>query len=127
MDEKISSPKTGRPKTRRPVPAAGREAAPFTAELEASLPNPPSDAAREQAKGPAAPRERQAADSPGQARTSDTESPRQPRFDRIVDYREDLAADFDAITSEHPRYAVLGALALGVGIGFLAALLLARE
>jgi len=123
MDEKDSPLKTGRPKTRRPAPAAGREAAPFTAELEATLSSPPSDAAHETA----APPERRATESPGRARTPDTERPRQPPFDRIVDYREDLAADFDAITSEHPRYAVLGALVLGVGIGFVAGLLLARE
>jgi len=47
-----------------------------------------------------------------------------PQYDHVVDYRESLASDFDVVTAEHPRSAVLGGFLLGVSVGIVVAWLL---
>jgi hypothetical protein len=44
-----------------------------------------------------------------------------PQYDHVVDYRESLASDFDEITAEHPRSAVLGGFLAGVVLGLVLA------
>ncbi len=131
MDQKTSPPKPGRGRTRRPGPADGKDATPFTSEL--GEPSSASSAAIPAlAEGPIAPRpqvrkEPRKKTPPARTPEAGPESPYETEFDRIVDYREDLAADFDAMAADHPRSAVLGSLALGFGVGLLAGLFLWRE
>ncbi|HEY6049953.1 MAG TPA: hypothetical protein VIZ58_01815 [Thermoanaerobaculia bacterium] len=49
-----------------------------------------------------------------------------PAFDRIV-ADDGFARDFDRLASDNPRSAVLTALAVGVAIGFVAGILMARD
>jgi len=49
-----------------------------------------------------------------------------PRYDQVVDYRESLASDFDAVAAEHPRSAVLGGFLLGVSVGLVLAWVVRR-
>jgi hypothetical protein len=43
------------------------------------------------------------------------------QYDHVVDYRESLSSDFDAVAGEHPRSAVLGAFLLGAAVGIVLA------
>jgi hypothetical protein len=50
-----------------------------------------------------------------------------PEYDHVVDYRESLASDFDVVTAEHPRSAVLGGFLLGVSVGIVLAWLIRQD
>ena len=50
-----------------------------------------------------------------------------PQYDQIVDYRESLTSDFDAVAAEHPRSAALGGFLLGVTVGLWLAWLAHRS
>jgi len=49
-----------------------------------------------------------------------------PQFDHLVE-DDGFVRDFDRMTSSNPKSAVLTALAAGIAIGFVAALILSRD
>lgn len=50
-----------------------------------------------------------------------------PSFDSVVEYRESLVDDFDALASDYPRSAVLGGFLIGIAVGLLLAALSRRD
>lgn len=50
-----------------------------------------------------------------------------PAFDSVVEYRESLVDDFDALASDYPRSAVLGGFLMGIAVGLLVAALSRRD
>jgi hypothetical protein len=68
-----------------------------------------------------------AATASATARSGSNGSPEPaPRFDQLI-ADEGFVRDFDRITSSNPRSAVFTALAVGVALGFFAALILSRD
>jgi hypothetical protein len=63
--------------------------------------------------------------SPGIAATTGSPEP-PPSFDHLV-ADDGFVRDFDRLASNNPKSAVMTALAVGVAVGFVAGLLLARD
>jgi hypothetical protein len=103
--------------------------------------DPPKRARRPRAKPPGAARRKPprkteesvvrpaiAGGIPGRAaRGAPETSGAPPPFDSVLEYRESLVDDFDALASDYPRSAVLGAFLIGIAAGLLVAALSRRD
>jgi ElaB/YqjD/DUF883 family membrane-anchored ribosome-binding protein len=124
-----SKPRRRSPKATLTAPDSG----PFTAELLAPAPAAPVRPPTPNRAAAADTTTPTAADAGADARavpsTDGASRKNAPatRFDDIVDYREDLGTDFDALASEHPRSSVLVSLACGLVVGLLLGYFAARD
>lgn len=102
--------------------------------------NPPKRARRPRAKSPARARRKPpgkteesvvrpaiAGGAAGRSGRDVSEPAGAPPFDSVVEYRESLVDDFDALASDYPRSAVLGGFLIGIAVGLLVAALLRRD
>ena len=96
---------------------------------------PTARAADEASPAPAKPKARRAPENGGAAAgtgaaysspSADGGRAAPPVFDHLI-HDDGFVRDFDRLASENPKSAVLTALAVGVAIGFVAGILLARD